>query len=95
MAKRTELERQLHDLAFLKEQVAHLQAEQRTAQRFTWLRAGSLRDERKGAERLLEGGAPTARKSAASAPTGVTKPAADLVVELGNNGTVRLVPSGR
>jgi len=95
MARRTELERQLHDLAFLKEQVAHLQAEQRTARRLTWLRDGSLRDERKGAERLLDNRMPAVKKSAGSTQTGIAKPAADLVVELDNNGTVRLVPFGR
>jgi hypothetical protein len=80
MTKRTELERQLRDLAFLREQIAHLKAEDRTARRFAAARTGTLNDERKGAQLLIERSAPTAAPPAPAA----------LVVELRNDGTVHL-----
>jgi chromosome segregation ATPase len=83
MAKRTELERQLHDLAFLKEQIATLKAEQHTARRFAWFREGTLNDERRGATRLLE---PTKDELAAAAKPG------PLRIELSRDGTVKLAP---
>jgi chromosome segregation ATPase len=83
IAKRTELERQLHDLAFLKEQIATLKAEQHTARRFAWFREGTLNDERRGATRLLE---PTKDELAAAAKPG------PLRIELSRDGTVKLAP---
>jgi chromosome segregation ATPase len=94
MAKRTELERQLHDLAFLKEQIATLKAEQHTARRFAWFREGTLNDERRGATRLLE---PTkdelaaAAKAKAAAQSPAAKPG-PLRIELSRDGTVKLAP---
>lgn len=83
MAKRTELERQLHDLAFLREQIAQLKSEERTARRFAWARAGTLHDERKGAQRLVEG---NGLQPALPASTGI---GSTLVVELRSDGTVQ------
>jgi chromosome segregation ATPase len=90
MAKRDELERQLNDLNFLKEQVAHLKAEQATARRFAWLRLGSLHDERKGAEILNSS---TRKLAAPAAKTSSTNAPSLLVVELQRDGTVTLVPA--
>ena len=90
IAKRDELERQLNDLNFLKEQVAHLKAEQATARRFAWLRLGSLHDERKGAEILNSG---TRKPAAPAAKTSSTNAPSLLVVELQRDGTVTLVPA--
>lgn len=84
MARRTELERQVHDLAFLREQIAHLKSEERTSRRFAWAREGTLRDERKGAQRLLE-------PPVASPPSSVGKSAA-WQVELRRDGTIGLTP---
>ena len=83
MANRTELERQLHDLAFLREQIAQLKSEERTARRFAWARAGTLHDERKGAQRLVEGNG-IQPPLPASTGTGSA-----LVVELRRDGTVQ------
>ncbi len=83
MANRTELERQLHDLAFLREQIAQLNSEERTARRFAWARAGTLHDERKGAQRLVEG---NGLQPPLPASTGT---GSALVVELRRDGTVQ------
>ena len=83
MANRTELERQLHDLAFLREQIAQLKSEERTARRFAWARAGTLHDERKGAQRLVEG---NGLQPPLPASTGT---GSALVVELRRDGTVQ------
>ncbi len=85
MAKRTELERQLHDLAFLREQIAHLKSEERTARRFAEARAGSLNDDRKGAERLVGGQQPA--KSPSPQRSNL------LQVELRPDGTVTIAES--
>ncbi|PAW88323.1 MAG: hypothetical protein B9S33_04920 [Pedosphaera sp. Tous-C6FEB] len=90
MAKRDELERQLNDLNFLKEQVAHLKAEQGTTRRFAWARLGLGHEDRKGAEILNSGprkpATPPVKATATnSSPT--------LVVELQRDGTVTLVPA--
>ncbi len=91
MARRTELERQLHDLGFLREQIAQLKSEERSARRFAWAREGTLQDERKGAQRLLEG---NALQQPASPTT--FKAGAPLAVELRSDGTVQLAsPSPR
>ena len=84
MAKRTELERQLHDLAFLHEQIAQLKAEERTARRFAAARSGMLNDERKGAQRLIE------RQASQPILPVSTGTGVNLVVELRNDGTVQL-----
>ncbi|KAF0170301.1 MAG: hypothetical protein FD161_4701 [Limisphaerales bacterium] len=86
MARRTELERQLHDLGFLREQIAQLKSEERTARRFAWARAGTLHDERKGAQRLME-------PAITSTPTSTAKSApplqsGSLKVELRHDGTI-------
>ena len=89
MAQRAELERQLNDLAFLREQVAHLKSEAATARRFAAGRAGTLNDERKGAQRLLDMLSPLAKPPApAPARSG------ELRVELRQDGTVAITPAG-
>jgi hypothetical protein len=89
MAQRAELERQLNDLAFLREQVAHLKSEAATARRFAAGRAGTFNDERKGAQRLLDMLSPLAKPPApAPARSG------ELRVELRQDGTVAITPAG-
>ena len=56
-AEKAELERQLNDLAFLKEQVSKLKAELAIARRLEWIRKG-LYGDAKGAELLMTIGGP-------------------------------------
>ncbi len=92
MVKRDELERQLHDLSFLKEQVAYLKAEQATARRFAASRAGKLPDDTKGATRLLMTHSPKLTPAATNSPPSLN-PSPLLIVELERDGTVSLVPA--
>ncbi|PAW78726.1 MAG: hypothetical protein B9S33_19520 [Pedosphaera sp. Tous-C6FEB] len=85
MTRRAALEQQLHDLAFLKEQIATLKAEERTARRFAASRAGTLNDERKGAQVLMDGTRPPKQTPARTTPT-----TAQLHIELRHDGTVQL-----
>ena len=89
MTKRTELERQLSDLGFLREHVAHLKAEAATARRFAAARAGTLHDERKGAQRLID------RNTRQPALPALSRAGSALVVELRNDGTVQLAAPER
>ena len=55
-AQKAELERQLNDLEFLREQINHLRAELSIAKRLDWIRRGLLGGElKKGGQLLVEG----------------------------------------
>lgn len=55
-AQKAELERQLNDLEFLREQINHLRAELSIAKRLDWIRRGLLGGEfKKGGQILVEG----------------------------------------
>ncbi len=80
-AEKSELERQFHDLAMLREQVSKLRAELSIARRLDWIRRGLYGGVMKGAERLQKGGvAPTVRTNC------------DLNVELTREGAVKVTP---
>ena len=83
-AERTEMERKMNDLAFLKEQISTIKSDQATARRVDWLRRGLFMDERKGGQLLNEG-----LKPLASARPMTTK-GSQLNVEVHRDGTVTI-----
>ena len=82
--ERTETERKMNDLAFLKEQMATIKADQATARRVDWMRRGTFQDERKLGQLLNEG-----LKPLASAKPMTTK-GSQLNVEVHRDGTVTI-----
>ena len=80
--ERTETERKMNDLAFLKEQMATIKADQATARRVDWMRRGTFQDDRKLGQLLNEG-----LKPLASAKPMTTK-GSQLNVEVHRDGTV-------
>lgn len=83
-AERTETERKMNDLAFLREQMSTIKADQAIARRVDWMRRGMFMDERKGATLLNDGLKPLAS----------TKPSStrgsQLNVEVHRDGTVTI-----
>jgi chromosome segregation ATPase len=87
MAEKAELERQFNDLAVLKAQVVKLKQELSISRRLEWIREGLFANaEQKGAQKLMQGAG--ASPAVAKAP----KPAYDLNVEVGSDGTVKVIP---
>ena len=87
MAEKAELERQFNDLTVLRAQVAKLKQELNIARRLEWIRQGLFASsEQKGAQKLMQGlsGAPAQAKAA--------RPAYDLNVEVGSDGSVKVIP---
>jgi hypothetical protein len=87
MAEKAELERQFNDLTVLRAQVAKLKQEMNIARRLEWIRQGLFANsEQKGAQRLMQGmgASPSQVKSAT--------PAYDLNVEVGADGSVKVIP---
>jgi len=82
--ERTEMERKMNDLAFLKEQMSTIKSDQAIARRVDWMRRGVFLDERKGGQLLNEGLKPLA----AAKPTS-TK-GSQLNVEVHRDGTVTI-----
>ena len=82
--ERTEMERKMNDLAFLKEQISTIKGDQATARRMDWMRRGTFMDERKGATLLNDG-----LKPLASAKPMTTK-GSQLNVEVHRDGTVTI-----
>ncbi|MEQ2010014.1 MAG: hypothetical protein ABMA26_24795 [Limisphaerales bacterium] len=82
--ERTEMERKMNDLAFLKEQMSTIKSDQATARRMDWMRRGTFMDERKGGQLLNEG-----LKPLASARPMTTK-GSQLNVEVHRDGTVTI-----
>ena len=85
MAEKAELERQFNDLAVLRAQVAKLKEELSVARRLEWIRQGlfASTDER-GAQKLMHASA----ASQVKAP----RPSYDLNVEVGADGSVKVIP---
>ncbi|HEV2392229.1 MAG TPA: hypothetical protein VG146_07685 [Verrucomicrobiae bacterium] len=88
MAEKSELERQFNDLTVLRAQVSKLKDELNIARRIQWIRDGLFaRAEQKGAQHLMQG---------FPGPTVMTaksiKPAYDLNVEVGSDGSVKVIP---
>lgn len=82
--ERTEMERKMNDLAFLKEQMSTIKSDQAIARRVDWMRNGTFMDERKGATLLVD----------ALKPLPSTKPTStrgsQLNVEVHRDGTVTI-----
>lgn len=86
MTEKAELERQFNDIKILRAQVAKLREELNISRRLEWIRKGLFgAGEQKGAQQLIQQG-----PGAAAAPG---QPASyDLNVEVGADGTVRVIP---
>lgn len=82
--ERTEMERKMNDLAFLKEQMSTIKSDQALARRVDWMRRGVFQDERKGGQLLNEGLKPLA----SSKPTSTR--GSQLNVEVHRDGTVTI-----
>ncbi len=82
--ERTEMERKMNDLAFLKEQISTIKSDQAIGRRIDWMRTGTFMDERKGATLLVD----------ALKPLPSTKPmntkGSQLNVEVHRDGTVTI-----
>jgi len=87
MAEKAELERQFNDLTVLRAQVAKLKQELNIARRLEWIRQGLFASsEQKGAQRLMQG------MGATPSQTKAARPAYDLNVEVGADGSVKVIP---
>jgi chromosome segregation ATPase len=82
--EKAELERQFNDLAVLREQVRRLRDELSVARRLEWIRQGIYGQEKKGAEKLMEG---------TLMPAPVPRTNVDLNVELRQDGEVKIESS--
>lgn len=85
IAEKTELEKQFNDIAVLRAQVAKLKEELNVSRRLEWIRQGLFtRAEQKGAEQLIQ------KEPLGSRPA--RPPVYELNVEVGADGTVRVIP---
>lgn len=84
--ERTETERKMNDLAFLREQMSTIKSDQAVARRVDWMRQGTFMDERKGAQLLNDG----LRPLPAAKPTSTR--GSQLNVEVHRDGTVTIRP---
>jgi len=88
MAEKAELERQFNDIVVLRAQVAKLKEELNIARRLDWIRRGLFTsDSQKGAEKLMNMAARSVQE-----PAQRQKPNYDLNVEVGSDGSVRVIP---
>jgi septal ring factor EnvC (AmiA/AmiB activator) len=87
MAEKAELERQFNDLAIVRAQVAKLKSELNISRRIEWIRQGLYANsDQRGAQQLMQG------LPVAQPPAQKTKPTYDLNVEVGADGTVKIIP---
>jgi septal ring factor EnvC (AmiA/AmiB activator) len=87
IAEKAELERQFNDITVLRSQVSKLKQELTVARRLDWIRTGLFAgSEQKGATKLMQGINPL------SILARTPKPNYDLNVEVGSDGTVKVVP---
>jgi chromosome segregation ATPase len=85
MAEKSELEKQFNDLTVLRAQVSKLKEELSVARRLEWIRQGLFAStEQRGAQKLMQGTAPTGVKA--------PKPSYDLNVEVSADGSVKVIP---
>jgi chromosome segregation ATPase len=85
MAEKSELERQFNDLPVLRAQVSKLKEELTVARRLEWIRQGlSASTDEKGAQKLMQGTTTAMAKK--------PKPSYDLNVEVGADGSVKVIP---
>jgi chromosome segregation ATPase len=95
VAEKAELERQFNDIKVLRTQVAKLKEEMNISRRLAWIRDGIFsRDEKKGAQQLMEKSTPAFGTNSVPPPTAApAKPNNyDLNVEVNSDGTVRVIP---
>ncbi|MBI5774127.1 MAG: hypothetical protein HZA89_10340 [Verrucomicrobia bacterium] len=83
--EKAQLEKQMNDLAYLRDQVSKLKAELSIAKRLDWIRRGLYGDSERRGGSILQNGFPTAKASASTN-------AANLNVELKRDGTVTITP---
>jgi chromosome segregation ATPase len=87
MAEKAELERQFNDLTVLRAQVSKLKQELNIARRLEWIRQGLFASsEEKGAQKLMQG------MGASPSQVKATRPTYDLNVEVGADGSVKVIP---
>jgi chromosome segregation ATPase len=87
MAEKAELERQFNDLTVLRAQVSKLKQELNIARRLEWIRQGLFASsEQKGAQKLMQG------MGASPSPAKTPRPVYDLNVEVGADGSVKVIP---
>ena len=87
MAEKAELERQFNDLTVLRAQVSKLKQELSIARRLEWIRQGLFAStEQKGAQKLMQG------VGASPGPARAARPVYDLNVEVGADGSVKVIP---
>ncbi len=87
MAEKAELERQFNDLTVLRAQVSKLKQDLNIARRLEWIRQGLFANsEQKGAQKLMQGMGATPGQAKAA------RPAYDLNVEVGADGSVKVIP---
>ena len=84
--ERTEMERKMNDLAFLKEQMSTIKSDEAVARRMDWMRRGLFLDERKGATLLVDGLKPLPSMKPSSTR------GSQLNVEVHRDGTVTIKP---
>jgi hypothetical protein len=92
VAEKAELERQFNDLAVVRAQVAKLKEELNISRRIEWIRQGLFgSSDQRGAQKLMQG-LPAAQPSSKT-----PRPTYDLNVEIGADGSVKVIPplSGR
>jgi septal ring factor EnvC (AmiA/AmiB activator) len=86
-AEKEELERQFNDLTVLRAQVSKLKEELSVARRLQWIRDGLFANlSQKPGQKLMQGSAGT------QPPAKTVKPAYDLNVEVGADGSVKVIP---
>ena len=92
MTEKAELEKQFNDLKVLRAQVSKLQEELTISRRLQWIRDGIFaRDQKKGAQLLMEKSPP--RPNTNTPASTQPKPGKyDLNVEVGSDGSVRVIP---
>jgi chromosome segregation ATPase len=87
MSEKAELERQFNDLTVLRAQVSKLKQELNIARRIEWIRQGLFASsEQKGAQKLMQG------MAASPGPAKAVRPTYDLNVEVGTDGSVKVIP---
>jgi chromosome segregation ATPase len=89
IADKAELERQFNDISVLRAQVNKLREEMNIARRLEWMRKGLTAGAgKKGAEQMMD----LNQKSALSPDKPAKQPTYDLNVEVGSDGSVKVIP---
>jgi hypothetical protein len=94
MAQKAELERRFNDIDDVRAQVKKLRTELFEARRLQWMNAGtSPGTQPKGAELLMQRSPPAGAASASVTSPPKPAPQYDLNVEVGSDGSVRVIPA--